>query len=227
MDLVLLHALPLDASMWRWQNELLEGRTHAPTLYGFGDTLSNWADAVLSEISAERLIVVGNSVGGSVGLEMAAQAPNRVAALILVGAKAGHRADPGLQQEALDLLSNSGVEAAWSKYWAPLFSTYASSAPREEAKNIAAKLSVAKISCGVNAFHTRQPRNELLEELDCPVICVMGEHDVVPGLKTMRAQAKAARNGQLIVVPDCGHYVPLERPQAMNSIIRTVLKTVT
>lgn len=48
MDLVLLHALPLDASMWRWQSELLEGRPHAPTLYGYGDRLSDWADAVLS-----------------------------------------------------------------------------------------------------------------------------------------------------------------------------------
>lgn len=157
---------------------------------------------------------------------MAAKAPNRVAALVLVGTKAGHRADPRFQQEVLDLLNNSGVEATWNKYWAPLFSTYTSSASREEAKRIVTRLSAAQIACGVNAFHTRQPRSELLGELDCPVICVTGEHDVAPGLKTMKAQAKASKNGQLLVVPDCGHYVPIERPQAMNSILRTVINAV-
>ena len=69
MERVLLHALPLDGSMWAEQQGLMPA-THAPTLYALGDTVSEWAAAVLSQVQGRRLIVTGNSVGGSCALEM-------------------------------------------------------------------------------------------------------------------------------------------------------------
>jgi pimeloyl-ACP methyl ester carboxylesterase len=122
LGLLLLHALPLDGSMWASQMDLLPGAVWAPTLYGLGDSIEAWAAAVLQQVPCERLIVAGCSVGGSCALEVAALAPERVAALVLIGAKAGHRPEPALRDTALALLQGEGVEAAWARYWAPLFS---------------------------------------------------------------------------------------------------------
>ncbi|MGR9431330.1 alpha/beta fold hydrolase [Rhizobium leguminosarum] len=65
--------------------ELLPGATYAPTLYSFGDRIESWAEKALALTTAKRLVVVGCSVGGSCALEVAALAPDRVAALVLIG----------------------------------------------------------------------------------------------------------------------------------------------
>lgn len=121
MELVLLHALPFDESMWHAHLDILPKHTHAPSLYACGDRLTDWARKALENCISDKLIVVGNSVGGSCALEMAALAPERISALILVGAKAERRVDSKLQDECIELISQSGLEAAWDKYWAPLF----------------------------------------------------------------------------------------------------------
>ena len=62
--LVLLHALPFDKRMWETTQPLLSDAL-APTLYGLGHSLQEWAVAVLDHCEGEELIVVGSSVGGS------------------------------------------------------------------------------------------------------------------------------------------------------------------
>ncbi|MBD9490459.1 alpha/beta fold hydrolase [Ensifer sp. ENS11] len=101
LELLLLHGLPLDGTMWAKQMELLPGATYAPTLYSFGDRIESWAEKALALTTAQRLVVVGCSVGGSCALEVAALAPDRVPALVLIGTKAWRRLDPVYHASAL------------------------------------------------------------------------------------------------------------------------------
>ena len=80
--------------MWASEMQLLPKATIAPTLYSFGESIEDWAKAVLNLATDEALVVVGNSVGGSCALEVARQDPGRVRAIVLIGAKAGLRPDP-------------------------------------------------------------------------------------------------------------------------------------
>jgi pimeloyl-ACP methyl ester carboxylesterase len=223
MELVLLHALPLDGSMWAAQQDLMRRATHVPTLYGLGDTVSEWAAAVLDQVQGRRLIVAGNSVGGSCALEMAALAPDRIAALVLIGAKAAHKPDPVLHATAVAALREQGVEASWEMFWAPLFSRSASPKVLADAKRMALGLSATEIERGVTAFHTRIGREDLLPTLRCPILCICGEHDVAPGPATTAAQAKSAQDGRLIIVPESGHYVPIEQSDTLNTILRSLI----
>jgi pimeloyl-ACP methyl ester carboxylesterase len=220
LEILFLHALPLDGRMWDEQMHILPGRSHAPTLYGLGDGIEAWAQAVLSSIAGERLLVVGCSVGGSLALELAALAPHRVAGLVLIGTKAGTRRDPALKARVLSTLLKSGVEAAWDEFWAPLFSFTAEETAIARAKAIAFRQRPKDIARGVAAFHDRPDRGALLAELACPVTFVTGANDLAPGIKRSREQARQTRRGTLHVIPDCGHYVPLERPRELNTILR-------
>ncbi|WP_454010870.1 alpha/beta fold hydrolase [Aquamicrobium terrae] len=114
-ELLLLHALPLDGSMWAEQAKLLPEATYAPTLYSLGDCIEAWANEALKLTAGNRIIVVGCSVGGSCALEIATIAPERVAALVLVGTKANHRPDPEFHASALETLRNDGLEPTFSK----------------------------------------------------------------------------------------------------------------
>src|ERR1700754_512773 len=222
-ELLLLHALPLDGSRWAGQRQLLPGSTYAPTLYPLGDSIEAWAAAVLKLAKGDRLIVVGCSVGGSCALEVAVAAPDRIAALVLIGTRAERRPNPAHHASVLQTLQENGLEQAWNVMWAPLFSRDAGARVIHEARLITLRQSLPDVARGVTVFHTRPSRGQLLSALRCPVIVVSGAEDVAPGPGVSKAQADCAQHGQLHVVPQCGHYVPLERPEVLNSILRKLI----
>jgi pimeloyl-[acyl-carrier protein] methyl ester esterase len=222
LELLFLHALPLDGSMWAAQQRLLPGSTYTPTLYAFGDTVEAWAAEALKMAKGDRLIVVGCSVGGSCALELAAIAPDRVAALVLIGTKAERRPNP-TPHPSLRTVQENGLEEAWKIYWAPLFSRSARSRAVEDGKRITRRQSPQDIARGITAFHTRPSRDRFLATFPRPVIVVSGADDVAPGPVISKAQAESAPSGRLHIIPECGHYVPLERPEALNSILDEVI----
>lgn len=223
LELLLLHALPLDGRMWEAQMDLLPGATHAPNLYGLGDTVEDWARAVLNLVKGHRVIVVGCSVGGSCAIEVARMAPDRIAALVLIGTKAAHRPDPDLHAAALRTLREGGMDAAWRSFWAPLFSPSDERRVVDRAKQIALAQPVEALARGITAFHSRPSRGDFLASFARPVAIVTGADDVAPGRKISAAQASTAPQGDWHVIPQCGHFVPLERPDALNAILHSVI----
>ncbi|MCF3641691.1 alpha/beta hydrolase [Rhizobium sp. TRM95111] len=225
-ELLLLHALPLDGSMWAGQMGLLPGATHAPTLYGFGDRIEDWAVRALKPLGSDRVIVVGCSVGGSCAVEVALAAPERVAALVLIGTKVRHRPDPALRDRALETIREGGLEAAWNRFWAPLLSPAAAPGTLAAARATTLRQSPNDIACGVQVFHSRPDRRGFLAGFTRPVVVVTGADDPAPGPQRSAAQAGEAGSGRLEIVPDCGHYVPLERPGRLNAILAEVIAAV-
>ncbi len=223
LGLLLLHALPLDGSMWEGQQGLLPGATSAPTLYGFGGRIEDWARRALDTTDADRLLVVGCSVGGSCAIEVALAAPERVAALVLIGTKAQHRPDPGLHGRAVAMLHDDGLDEAWQAFWQPLFAPETPPAIVSRAKEMMFAHGAGDISRGVGVFHSRPSRESFLTGFSKPVAVVTGAHDTAPGYETSAAQAMMAPQGRLHVVPACGHYVPMERPDAINEILGNLL----
>jgi pimeloyl-ACP methyl ester carboxylesterase len=162
-------------------------------------------------------------VGGSCALEVAVAAPDRVAALVLIGTKAKHSPDPIGHASVLETLHKKGLDEAWRSFWAPLFSDTAPDRMVNDAKSIFLRQSLEDVARGVTVFHTRPSRDDFLARFTRPVVIVSGADDKAPGPKLSAAQANAAPQGSLHVIPNCGHYVPLEQPEHLNSILRRLI----
>lgn len=224
VQLVLLHALPLDGSMWSAHMNLLAGATIAPTLYGFGDTLQEWAAHVLAACGEDdELILVGNSIGGSCALEIAVLAPHRVAAIVIAGSKAGHRPEPSIGAAAISMLQREGVGPAWASIWEPSFAPSAHPDVVARAKSIALQQSPIEVARGVSAFHSRLSREGFVERWDKQLVVISGEYDATPTPSAGAATAALARRGRHHVIADCGHYVPLEQPTVFAEIVGEVI----
>jgi pimeloyl-ACP methyl ester carboxylesterase len=224
--LVLLHALPLDGTVWADTVAAHDDVAIAPTLYPLGETITSWARGVLDEAGADPFVVVGNSVGGSCALEVAALAPDQVAGIVLVGAKANVRPEPDARDEAIALLEADGMTAAWPKYWAPLFGRDADSGTIEAARRIAFAQPVDDVIRGVRVFHDRPDRSGFARSWPRPLVVISGVEDRTPPTTTTAALAASAPRGELHVVDDCGHYVGLEKPRQLDAILRLVLQRV-
>ena len=162
-------------------------------------------------------MVGGNSIGGSGAIEMAHLAPDRVRALVLIGAKAGHRPEPDQRDAAIELLATDGMAGAWPAIWAPLLAPDADPAVVGQARRIAEAVPVDDVIGGVRAFHGRADRTEVLRSYPAPVVVVRGEHDRIP--RHPAQLAAELPHGSFRPVTGAGHYVPLERPESTRRII--------
>jgi pimeloyl-ACP methyl ester carboxylesterase len=225
VKLLLLHPLPLDGSIFSDDLRSLVDDCVAPTLYSEGADLTAWAATALDAVGDGPVVVVGNSIGGSCAIEVALLAPTKVKGLVLCGAKACHRPEPDVRVEALDLLDREGIDAAWERYWRPLFGPDASATVVERGQRIAQKIGAPAIAAGVSAFHGRADREDFLLAWGGPVMLVSGEHDIRPE----RSRRFAARlpHGSFRQAAGVGHYLPLEAPDALTAITADVLASVT
>ena len=226
MRLVLLHALPLDGRMWAEQMDLLPGATIAPNLFGLGDSLEEWARAVVEQTEGEQLVVVGASVGGSCALEVAALVPDRVEAIVLAGAKASHRRETAFRDEAIRALRTEGIGICWDKYWAPLFGRATDSTTVDGARALAFDQPIDDIIRGTRAFHERRDLTDFAHSWTKPLVVISGDQDQAPTPATGTQLATDVPDGQFHLVADCGHYVNLEQPAVFDRIVRSVIERV-
>jgi pimeloyl-[acyl-carrier protein] methyl ester esterase len=222
MQLVLLQALPLDGTMWSNEMNLLPNATIAPTLYSLGESIEDWARAVLDLAIERELVLVGNSVGGSCALEVARQDPSRTKAIVLIGAKAGVRPDPEFRDEAVHFLEERGMEEAWPRYWKGLFGANADPEVVATARRIACSLDIHEVVRGVKAFHNRPDLTDFARSWPKLLVVIRGDHDDTPPHAAAAATA-SSQFGELHVIKGAGHYVSLEQPSKVQSIIRDVL----
>ncbi len=232
--LVLLHGFSQTRQSWRRTVAALGGRYRAlaPDLPGHGQAADrrpasfSACTAYVRALAGDRCVLVGYSMGGRIALHAALALPAIVERLVLIGASPGiadaaEREQRRRADEALaDRIEAIGV-AAFAEEWGaqPLFAgqdpRVTAAAHADRLRNTPAGLAAALRGLGTGVM---PPVWDRLGELAVPVTLVAGERDAKfrAIAERMAAAIPAAR---LDVVPDAGHAVQLERPQAVAAAV--------
>ncbi len=218
MVAVFLHALPFAGTMWSEFDRGVADRSIAPDLFELGACVEEWAEAVVALAGGEEMVVIGCSVGGSCALEIARLVPDQVSGIVLIGAKAGVRPEPEFRDRAIRLLETQGMEAAWRKYWAPLFGRSTPPDVVESARRRALGQDVGDVVNGVRAFHDRRDLTDLVDGWTKQLVVVSGDQDTTPPASAIRALGNGPRR-EFHIVANSGHYVNLEQPRRLRSIL--------
>ena len=212
MNVLLLHAFPLDERMWEPQRAALaEHHVDAPRLYGRGRTMDDWADSVAGETEGE-LVVVGVSMGGYCALALARRAPERVRGLLLVGARpdADSEERRAGRADTIELIRNEGADGLWQMMLPKLFADL-SNADKDLLFRDADGLVGA-----VKAIRDREDSTATARSFAGPLEFVIGEHDpFVSGDEVSQFDVRNVAGG--------GHLLSLERPDEFNEILREFL----
>ena len=222
---LLLPGLASDAALWRHQVPALTaaGHTvHISDAHARADTLSAMARLVLAE-HAGPLVLVGTSMGGILALEVFRQAPQRVAALALLGSSA--RPDTPemitlrsaavleFEQGRMDAVLRANVPFAFHP------SRQADAALVSDYFDMVHRAGAAQLVRQNRAIMARPDSRPLLRRLQCPVLVVCGDADALTPPECSREVAAAAPQADLHVLPACGHLLTWEQPEAVNALL--------
>jgi pimeloyl-ACP methyl ester carboxylesterase len=213
MKIVLLHAFPLDETMWTPQAEALAGyELAAPNLYDLpGNTVEAWAENLLDHLGGE-LVPVGASLGGYVALAMARRAPERIRALVLIGSRSGPDTPERrlVREQVLQTLREEGAEA------------FAAASPFDAPPG----LSTEGLIRATEALRDRPDASDVVSSFGGPLLVVVGSNDELLSVDEAREIAASAPHGRLEVLEGAGHIVSQDEPKRFNAILRRFLDEV-
>ncbi len=241
--IVLLHAAIADLRAW---DAMVPGLVEAGfrvvrydyRAFGASTTedvdFSNRADlvAVLDDFGIARAALVGNSRGGQISFDTAIEFPERVVAVVGVGAGLGgfdgdltpdEQAlfDEGERLESaaepdLDAIVDLDVRVWVDGPGQPPNRVH--SDIREAVRRMDRPL-YEPGRVRARPIVLDPPANARLGDLRCPVLAVAGSLDISDVVQTARRLESAAPNARAVVWPDVAHMIGMEAPDRLNALI--------
>lgn len=221
MVVLFLHAFPLDPRMWERQRALAPG-SEAPLLYELGDSMEEWARALLDRHPGE-LVLVGASMGGYLAYEVARLAPERVRGVLTEGARAQADAPGGRarRDELIRAARERGAEAVWEAMRPVAFSPDAGSELLARARGWALEQEPESLARALAVMRDRRDATGFLKLLDPHPAIVLGELDAVARPADFQG---VVLEEAVHVVRGCGHLPSLERPDAFDAVLQERLE---
>jgi len=237
-----LEQLPVLARNHRVLALDLPGFGHSPmpaepiSIAGYARVL----DHLLDELAIDAAAVVGNSMGGFIGAELAIAFPQRVERLVLVsaaGVSTYH--DPRVRRAMPTLRLLEGALTAAAIRAAGRADTLAL---RPRLRQAAMRMVVAHAELLPATLVAEQMRGagtpgfmaafasildydvrERLPEIACPTLIVWGDSDRLISVRDADVFAELIPNSRKVIFADTGHMSMLERPAAFNELLEDFL----
>lgn len=251
--LVLLHGYPQSWYCWREIIDRLgdDFRIIAPDLRGLGDTTrpANGYDKrtvahdvleLLDALGIDTFAVAGHDWGGVVAFALAADNPGRVSHLAVVDVAIPGDGQPNIGQsgrrwhhtflQTLDLPEAliTGRESIYLDWFFENYGyTKAAITPRAREEYLRTHTTPGALRAGFAYYRsvTQDVRdNEArTKKLPIPCLAVGGADSWGRGPEVARSLRQMATDVTEILVPECGHWVPEEQPDALSDALRGFL----
>lgn len=238
--IVFIHGAQQDHSCWTLQSRWFAHHGHAtlvPDLPGHGrsggaplasiEAIADWIVALLDEVSIERAVLVGHSMGSLAALETAARHADRVCALVLIGTSvpmavsealldAAAKDEPkalaminGWSHSQRGLLGGNTVPGMW------MLGANQRLMERQQGGVIGNDLAAC------NTYSNGTAAATVVAAAACPTLIVAGTRDLMTPARNTKALAEMLPHAKLVTLPGAGHAMMAEQPDALlDALIR-------
>ena len=239
---ILLHGFPLLGGMWDELVPALADRYHVvvPDLRGHGATdappgpylMADYAADVLALIDTlgtQSAALVGLSMGGYVAMQVLAEAPERVRAVVLADTRA-----PGDDTEARRLSRAAQIDAIrtqglghFAEITLPRMFSAAAYNGRPDLVERFRRIIVGQrpeaVIAAAQGIAARGDMLDALRQVACPTLILVGSEDVATTPADADQLASAIPGSSLVVLPGAGHMSNWETPEPFNAAVRAFL----
>ena len=227
--LLLLPGLLNDAALWRHQVETLSDIA-AITVGDLTrhDQFGPMARDILAA-APEAFSLAGLSMGGYLALEIMRQAPERVTRLALLDTSAlpDSPEQTRRRRDFIALARRGEFKGVTGRLLPALVHADHATDPHfmETVAGMAERVGMDGFVRQQTAIMTRPDSRHDLGLIHCPTLVACGRQDSLTPPSLHAAMAEAIPNAVHVVIEDCGHLSPLERPRTVSALLRYWLQT--
>lgn len=244
-DVVLLHPTPTRHEFWLPMAEVLRARWNVrfilPDLRGHGQselgagplTMEKLAldlHAVLAALGVQRAAFVGCSIGGYLLYEYWRRFPSQMTAMGIICGKP-QPDSPANKEKRQEWMRSAQQPGGLANFFDLMADTLVGPtaqrqrpAVRTEARAMMQAMSVDAMIAVQQGLAARPDSVPTLRTITIPVCAIAGAEDLSSTPAEMQTIADQVPGAQLHVIPDAGHYAPLEQPQTVAGLLEEFLR---
>lgn len=242
--IILIHAFPLNKSMWNKQVDVLieKCRVIAYDVRGHGNSEAGTEDfsielfandliALMDALKIERATLCGLSMGGYIALNAIENYPKRFDALILCDTSCDADTSEAKEKRlmAIESIDKYGIEHYANESLKNLFAAESFVTNRESTvwvKEMIAETPVKTLSDTLIALAERKEACDNLYKIEVPVLILVGKEDnITPPNKAMFMQNNI-RGSQFHIIEHAGHLSNIENDYDFNDQLLKFIDTV-
>jgi pimeloyl-ACP methyl ester carboxylesterase len=243
IPIIFLHGYPFDKTMWQGQLDFLKSsyRLIPCDIRGFGKSTDEesslsidlFADDLIEfmdELSIDKAIICGLSMGGFIALNAMKRFPDRFEALILCDTQC--IADTAEVKEkrykTINEIEADGVADFNEGFIKSVFHKDSITNKKElveQLRSVVFANSEHVIIQGLIALAERSETCSTLNEITIPTLIICGREDEVTPLAQSELMNKAIEGSILCVIDNAGHVSNLEQPEEFNIHLHDFLTT--
>jgi len=238
--LVLLHAFPLDSSMYEDVVKAIDVDVMTPDLPGFGiaelrndePSLDRYADVVANLLDKQGIgdiVLGGTSMGGYTAMAFCRRHGERVRALALMDTKASADTPEAAtgRRDMADAMESQNTIAPLIENVVPKLLGVTTAHMRLDVvdlvTNRVAGVDPRAAAWAQRAMAARPASFDTLAQLDVPSVVIVGEEDVLTPPSEAELMTQSLTDPELVVIPRAGHLTPLESPLEVTAALHELL----
>ncbi|HEX5865014.1 MAG TPA: alpha/beta hydrolase [Casimicrobiaceae bacterium] len=237
---VFLHGAANDHSVWALQSRYFAHHLRnvlAVDLPGHGrsggeplasvEAIAEWLPGLLDAARIERAALVGHSLGALAVLETAGRHPERVENIALLG--------PAVPMPVADALLDAAqadehlayeLITGWS--FAPGHQLGGNQQPgvwmTGNALRLMERSPPGALYADLGACHGYSGGLAAAGKVRCPALLILGQRDLMAPARNAAALTAALADCRVVTIPDCGHSLMVEAPDAVLDALRVFLR---
>lgn len=246
---LLLHGIPSSSYLWRDVIDRLSATFDvlAPDLLGYGDSdkrldadlsiaaQARYMVAFMETLGVHQAAVIGHDIGGAVAQLMAVDEPQRVARLVLIDSAADNNwpvpviarlKEPAWDQIMVNIDMRKGLREGLEK------GTVTAGRVTDEVvdewtrpfQDLGGRRAYLRAARALNNRDLIS-RSKHIDEIETPTLILWGANDAFLEPRWAEVLQRKLRNSTVEIIDPGGHFLPLDRPDAVVEAITRFLTT--
>jgi 3-oxoadipate enol-lactonase len=183
---------------------------------------------LMDGLSINKAHIVGLSNGGMIAQHFIVKYPERVGALVLVDTCS--HIDTLLQMIIKAWITATEMGGSEFRYDLALPVIFSESYIKNNLDAIMAmreqniKINPPKPVINLAKGSLKHNINDRISEIKAPTLIIVGEEDILIPQKYSRILNEGIKGSKLVIIKDCGHIPPIEKPEEFNRLVLDFLK---
>ena len=192
------------------------GNSEGPALTSI-EEISDWIKILMTKIHIKKIIIIGHSQGGLVGIDFASRYPELTDKVVLVAASY----KMPVNQDLIDL-AEAGDEKSillMMKWGYEGSKAFIGGNPVKKIINSARDIREI-LAVDLNACNNYKNGENAIKKINCPTLCIFGDLDKMVPVKVGLKMSEQIAKSETKIISDCGHMIIFEKAFEMRKLVK-------